>query len=109
MNLFYTKTWQYDAHTKEVIFSIEKHADKTKPNLGVSCEWIFEPTLNYYISSRKMNINPSTQDEINSNADFIYKLNDNKPLPNFVTLATYNDISTILLMKTDFKEVKPSH
>lgn len=109
MNLLHTKTWQYDAHTKEVIFAIEKHTDKNKPYLSVSNEWIFEPTINYYISSRKMNINPSTRDGVNLNSDFIYKLNDNKPLPDFETLANYNDISTILLMKTEFKINQPSH
>lgn len=99
VNLIYTKTWKYDAHTKKAIFLIESYAKNNTKKTSISNEWFFEPTLNYYIHSRSMNINPSTRDEITLNADFIFKIIDNKKYNQFDTLTTYNDIGTILLIK----------
>ncbi|MBV6485539.1 MAG: hypothetical protein KFKLKKLM_02109 [Flavobacteriales bacterium] len=99
MNFVYTKTWRYDAHTKKTILMIDSYAKNDTKRLTISNEWFFEPTLNYYIHSRNMNIQPSTRDEITLDANFIYKLIDDKKISNFDTLITYNDINTILLVK----------
>lgn len=98
INLTYTKTWKYDAHTKEVILIMESHINNASKTT-ISNEWFFEPTLNYYINSRKINLKPSTRNEISLTSDFIYKVIDNKPLTGFETLITYNDINTVLLKK----------
>lgn len=110
MNLFYTKTWQYDAHTKEVIFAIEKHTNKNKPNLSVSCEWIFEPTINFYINTRKMKINRVSRDGIDLTSDFIYNINYDGSIPSdFEVVASYDEIGTIFFKKTDFNINSSSH
>lgn len=98
-NLEYTKTWRFDAHTKKTILMIESYAKNNPKKTTISNEWFFEPTLNYYINSKKMNIHPSTRNPLTLNSDFIYKTIDNKIFKDFELIITYNDINTVLLKR----------
>ena len=101
MNLTYTYSWRYDAHTKDAMKIIETRTQNSDHIASISNNWMFEPSINYYIVSRKMNLNLANRNGVNFNTDFIYIHADSTIKENFKVLQEYNDINYILLMKTE--------
>lgn len=100
-NLQYTHTWQYDAHTKAVMAILEsenaRHPDGAE-KITISNSALFEPAINYYIETRKMNrVQPATRDPLNVHAGFIYEFESNPLIPNDLSrVAEFKDIKTVL-------------
>lgn len=104
-NITHTKIWRYDSHTKEVMKIIKEHTDGKQQKKSISSHWLFEPTINFYISIWGLTIHPANRKGIDENADFIYRLNTKTKLDHFKTLNVYGDIKSELLIR---KEKQPS-
>lgn len=100
-NTTYITDWKYEAHTKDALKEIEKIIEKGDKTFVLSNHWLYEPTINYYIKTRELHLNPATRDEIKLDADFIYRLNDSSYLNNFNTIKLYKDINSELLINKD--------
>jgi hypothetical protein len=98
-NLKRTREWFYDADTKSAMKIIEERTESMSHNASISNHWLFEPSINYYIISRGMKLNPATRDGVNLNSDFIYRLDDNSDLEHFTVLADYKETNSNLLTK----------
>jgi hypothetical protein len=99
LNLLKTHNWYFDAHTKDVMKIVEKYAHNSDRNLSISNHWLFEPSINYYISSRKMKVNPTNRSGVDRSTDFVYEFDENNSLENFKPLIKFPDIGTTLLIK----------
>jgi hypothetical protein len=99
LNLVKTHNWYFDAHTKDVMKIVEKYANNSDRNLSISNHWLFEPSINYYISSKKMKVNPANRNGVDRSTDFVYEFDENINLENFRPLIKYPDIGTTLLIK----------
>jgi hypothetical protein len=98
-NLTHTKSWKYDAHTKDMMKIIRDKIQLTGDSKSISNHWLFEPSINYYINAWKLNLNPANRNGVDLNSDFIYRLDDNTKKNNYITVEEYNDINSSLLMK----------
>lgn len=99
LNLKKTLLWSYDASTKEVAMLIDYHSKGLNRKAVISNRWLFEPTLNYYITSRELNIEPATRNPINCEADFILDFNSQCPGETFDTLLIINNEKGDVLLK----------
>lgn len=98
INLKTTKTWFYDSQTKDVILTIESYAKTSENPSTISCLWIFEPTINYYISSRKLNIAKVSREGIDLSTDFIYTIEDNSTLKGYKPIKKHTEIGSCLFV-----------
>ena len=95
--------WSYDKHNKEIISIIEQNRMIYFPNeiINLGVTWQMEPSLNFYRFTRGDTwLAPITRKPIeNEQWHYIYGFeNDMMQLENnYVTLAYYPDIKTILL------------
>lgn len=101
LNISYTRTWKYDAHTKDIMTIIKDKTQNINQRTSISNHWLFEPTINYYINIWKLNIDPANRNGINLNSDFIYRLDDHQPQEGFNVLNVYDDINSNLLIKIE--------
>lgn len=99
INIKRTITWRYDAYTKDVMMEIQKQTQSRKEKSTISNNWIFEPTINYYISSRKLNLKPANKDGVNYSTDFIYDLDFNQELDSFIVLSKFEKTNGVLMMR----------
>jgi len=102
LNLKYTYTWRYDAHTKDIIRIINESTGQVKGKKNkykISNNWLMEPALNYYILSRKLNIEPATRDQVNPDADFIYEFTVDHHQAGYKELSAFPDIGTCLYQR----------
>lgn len=104
INFKYTKTWRYDANTKETMKILKEYTENNNQNLSISNHWLFEPAINYYIDTWKLNLNSTNRDGVNLNTDFIYQYGGKTKLENFQILNSYKDTRSTLLMKTKTDE-----
>ena len=103
-NLNYTYGWKYDAHTKDVVKIMQNQAYNKKTSgdkSSISSNWLFEPTLNYYIRSRNLNFGLVDNKGPNQNTDFIYEFTAEYDKLNFQEVSMYNDIGASLFLKKD--------
>jgi hypothetical protein len=94
-----TRDWFYDANTKNAMSIIEEKTRGLSSNASISNHWLFEPSINYYIHSRKMKLNLAIRDGVRQDTDFIYRLDDNSDLEHYTVLADYRDTNANLLTK----------
>ena len=97
MNLLYTSTWKFDYCTKDVIEIINNQSKIEKKRMNIGSPWQFEPELNYYITSRKMNIEQASRGEVNHEADFIYDSKYNYfDTKNYIQVKEFKGIDAVL-------------
>lgn len=99
VNLKNYSTWDYEAHTKDVIKILEKlSANKAEPGKKhtLSNNWLFEPTLNYYITTRNLNFVKTDRNGISQESDFVYDFTENFNLNGFYVIAVFPDTKTTL-------------
>ncbi len=106
INLKFTQAWRYDSHTKDVINILENHANTSNDSLSICSNWLFEPSIKYYIQSRNLKIRLTNSKDFKENADFNYEFEEYLTCNNMKTLAYYNDIHARLLMNSNFKKFK---
>lgn len=105
----FVSEWWFDESTKYIIPEIDKlyASEQIKKNkVVVSCNWLFEPSLNYSrITMSKNYIETIPREkEFNKNADFIYCFENEKPQfidDNYKIVKYYKvyDMRTILIRK----------
>lgn len=100
-NLTHSKTWKYDAHTKDAMQIVRDRLQNTDHHQVISNHWLFEPSINYYIDRWNLKLHRANRDGVNLNSDFIYRLEDNSELEGFEILCSYKDIKSDLLIKVD--------
>lgn len=98
-NLTYAYTWDYDANTKAVMKLLEiKTANPLNKDrkFTISNNWLFEPSLNYYIKSRNLNFEKTNRNGISQSTDFVYDFTADFNLQGFGILAIYPETKTSL-------------
>ncbi len=78
-NSKYVSEWKYDANTKNMIFELEETANNKlqdqKVKLGIN--WLFEPTINFYRTTRNLNwLEEVTREGIQGEYDYYYIFNE---------------------------------
>jgi len=101
LNLSSTKTWRSDAPIKDAMKIIDEYIHKENRNITISNNWVFEQPINYYIDSRKMNLEPTNRNGVDSTSDFIYEFTDSMKFENFETLVQYDFSRTSLFKKNE--------
>ena len=72
-NLTHTKIWDYDQDGKTVLSIIQQLTNDRPHPATLSCTWLFEPSLHYYVMTKNINIQlPPHQVGIQKHTDFIY-------------------------------------
>jgi hypothetical protein len=104
INTMYARSWKYDAHTKDVMELIGERSEHAESKMSVSNDWLFEPTINYYIRTWGLNLDPPDRSGVKPDSDFIYHLSDTIPV-GFTILRSYQDIgSTVLINRALVRE-----
>lgn len=80
LNLKYTKQWYYDAHSKDMMKIVKQETDGWEKPASISNNWLFEPAINYYRSSRNIKIDSVNRQGVKLTTTFIYEF-DKKTLP----------------------------
>jgi hypothetical protein len=105
INLTHFYTWDYEAHTKDIIRLIEKSAesetDKSR-KYTISNNWLFEPTLNYYITTKKLNFEKADRNGIKAESDFIYEFTNDFNQTGFEVIAVFPDTKTTLYRNMNY-------
>jgi Dolichyl-phosphate-mannose-protein mannosyltransferase len=99
LNLQYTRTWYVDLNIKKAMQHINEKTQKSTTKKSISNVWLFEPTINYYIATKKMNLNFTTREGINYNSDFIYCFKYDSVPTQYSLLLEYSDNNTSLWIK----------
>ena len=99
VSLIRTLTWKYDAHTKEIMEIVGELSKSKKRKTTISNDWLYSPSINYYIISRGLNVELTDRDGVNPKTDFIYKRGDVSDVSGFVKIINYEDSVTMLLKK----------
>lgn len=95
----YTFTWQYDAHTKDMMTLLKDHYTVADSIYSISNHWLFAPSINYYIHSRNMNVRPTNGKGISCETNFIYDFEKSCDTVDYEVLAEFEKIGTFLSMK----------
>lgn len=90
INLKYSKTWIYDAYSKDAILEIENSIENPNQIFTISNDWFFEPALNYYITSKNINLELTDREGINYKSDFIYTIDGKEAPKNYSCIKKYN-------------------
>ena len=98
-NFSHFADWKYDSHTKEVALILEKETKNQEYKSKISNNWLFEPALNYYISTKKMNLEKATRDSISPESTYIYENYFDYDSSKYKVLIKFDDTKTILLKK----------
>jgi uncharacterized membrane protein len=92
-NVTYALNWDYDASTKQMLLDLEKEKEgsgKQKIRLGIT--WLFEPAINFYRESKKLDwLEKVTREDVSEGQfDYYY--------------VSVKDPKDLLLEKTTIKE-----
>ncbi len=98
INFNKTVIWDYDADTKHAMSLLEKETRKFPEKKYLSNDWLFEPAINYYIHSDRMNIYPVSRKGILPESDYIYDFIGTPP-EGFEIMERYEVSGTYLLRK----------
>jgi hypothetical protein len=91
-NLTHTYTWKYDANTKDAAQVIKRYTGKQVGHQGlftISNDWIFEPSLNYYIRTGRLPLHPANREGVNPNSDFVYTVSRDFDTAGFVLIDSF--------------------
>lgn len=91
VNVHYTFEWKYDARTKDVVMDLAAYR---KP-LSLGHNWIFGPSINYYIQTRKLEITAQKVED-HYEQDFVYDFKDRVKSPEWLVIWHFDDIGTVL-------------
>jgi hypothetical protein len=94
-----TRLWSFDSHTRDIA-KILKEQNEPYKKPTISCDWLLEPSLSYYLVSRKMPFNLPRGRGVDS-TDFIYDFAVNEAPKNYKIISSYSDIGTVLYKKRE--------
>ena len=96
-NLTYTQTWKYDSHTKEVMKYVKENIPEDGNKRTISNEWLFEPTINFYINIWNIPLHKTDRKGVNVNTDFIYRINNYDEWEGYQVVMSFADTLSELL------------
>lgn len=102
-SLKYTYTWNYDAHTKDVMYLINESRLQKNEKLSLNSNWLFKPAINYYLKSRQMEIIFVGAKTEACNTVFIYDLELQCDSLDFYVRNSFPAIGTVLYESYDHK------
>ncbi len=94
-----TVIWNYDAHTKQVMQIIQENIKGGEEKKTMSNNWLFEPTINYYISTNQIKLEQANRAGVNFSSDFIYDFKNQASPEGFEKIAEFEEPATILWKK----------
>lgn len=75
--------WNYDSETKNMVYRLSKYHDdndRMNKNTSLGINWIFEPSINYYRQTLKLDwLLPVDRSGISKNNDYFYILENDIP------------------------------
>ena len=110
-DLYQYTEWEYESNTKELIKMLHEDASKNQlDQVRLGIDWIFEPTINYYIERDELDwLLPVDREGINESDDYFYieEIHLNK-LANFdcTILQADKKSETILLKNNNPTEIE---
>lgn len=104
VDLYACAEWAYDKQTKNMMLTLESYhkssMDKAQ-QIEVGCDWLFEPTMNYYRIAKGYNwLLPVQRDNVSNNNHFNYIFNKNIhkfDSGGYEIIVEYKDIKTLLI------------
>lgn len=105
INFFYStsvkfnKDWEFDAKTKEMMAFLKKETKQKNHPSTMANHWLFEPSINYYIESQKINLAPATRNPIDFTTDYIYRLEDDSKVDGYEVVLEFPQTQTNLLRR----------
>ena len=103
INLTYTQQWKYDADTRSMLEVLNKDVKSgEKYRLGIN--WLFEPTINYYIQAKNYDfLEPVTREGVDNKEYDYYYIFDNEN----INKTCIKEINTFSVSNT--KPIKNCH
>lgn len=104
-NVVYTYLWRYNTYDKQMVKIIaeDRIAKNNQDSVKVSCNWVFEPGINYYRVSRNYTwLIPTNREGLSKESDYyICDVQDIPKIPcdSLIILKKYDDVQTILLKR----------
>ena len=98
-NLSSASNWKYDMHTKSIMQIVENDLIENNTKVKMSNNWLFEPSINYYINSKNILLENVTKDSISAESMYIYDFEYKYDTTKYTLLTEYEEIKTILLKK----------
>jgi hypothetical protein len=102
-NLHYTTNWDYDADTKDMITDLINEKELSgKQNIKLGISWLFEPTVNFYRITKKLNwLEKVDRKGIKAGCDYYYILPEDQIKMNSLqkTIIKYYPVSQSTLLK----------
>ncbi|HYX09621.1 MAG TPA: glycosyltransferase family 39 protein [Bacteroidales bacterium] len=93
-NFTSTSEWKYDCNTKKMVYDLKNRLHDTDKQYTIGINWLFEPTINYYITTRHLSfLKAVTREGIyNKEYDFYYIFEDqlNTPQTDSLDLVILN-------------------
>lgn len=100
-DLYASSEWKYDMHTKRVMKELISQHEKGEVKLGVN--WLFEPTLNFYRKTWKLNwLQPVDRNGITAVDDYDYLFKDeleHLSPADYEVLLEFESTNTILIKR----------
>ena len=78
---------------------IKEITDDTDFSWSISNHWLLEPSINYYIETLDIKLEPANRNGVQLHSDFIYRLDDTTKLDNYLLLQSFDSGKTELLVK----------
>ncbi|MFA7274326.1 MAG: glycosyltransferase family 39 protein [Crocinitomicaceae bacterium] len=95
----FNKDWEFDAETKEMMAFLKSETKKNNQLSTIANHWLFEPSINYYIESQKINLAPATRNPIDFTTDYIYRLEDDSKVEGYQIVLEFPQTKTNLLRR----------
>ncbi len=98
-NVSYSSDWNYDAFTSDAIEELKRKTLNRETPASLSCNWLFSPSLNYYIETKNLKLTKTDKSGISSNSDYIYALGNDSVPAGFKRIQSFGDNSSVLYEK----------
>lgn len=107
-NLSTSAEWAYDAKTKDMLESLteyREHIGDNGTNVSLGINWLFEPTINFYRITRKLDwLNAVDREGIKESDDYLYLLKadfDALQTSNYETIEEFPLSGSVLVKRKD--------
>ena len=85
--------------TSDAIEELKRKTLNRETPASLSCNWLFSPSLNYYIETKNLKLTKTDKSGISSNSDYIYALGNDSVPAGFKRIQSFGDNSSVLYEK----------
>jgi hypothetical protein len=109
-NLDFYNEWKYDSCTKKMLELVEQDhkASNTKDSVTIGITWLFEPTINFYKTTKKITwLKKATRKGYSGGYDYYYVTNDEAFFQRnkLISLQNFSTCNAILVKKQNINTV----